>query len=386
MNIKELSYFLFAVNYRLGALLPVRKNFVFSIMTHDSSESGNVRALTRYMSKKDEYEFYYITKGDRKDFFNLIFVMPFLMARASVILMDNAFMPMSFFRVRKESRVLQLWHGTGSVKRFGQHSNVGRLKELEKRINKNIDFLFVNADCLVEEYAEAFGISEERVFATGLPRTDWLLKLANDADKAERLKEIRTKIASAKDMELSNSFIILYAPTFRDDELSEPKLHIDIEELISNLPENVVIFLRLHPFVSEAFKADRQDRRIVNVSDYEDLNELMAVSDVLITDYSSLVFDYVVFDRPMYFLADDIDRFTKEGRGFYLDYKRELPGLVSASSKEVAEDIVAVWEGKEPLETALKRREFKNKYYKFTDGKSVERVYEVALGDMSRLK
>ena len=376
MNIKEISYALFALNYKIGSVLPVKKDFVFSVMTHDASKSGNIRALTAYMAKKGKYKFYYMAKEERKAFFHLLFVMPFIMSRANIILMDNAFMPMSYFKIRKETKVLQLWHGTGSIKKFGQDSNVGRLKLLEKKINSNIDYLFVNSDLLVEEYAGAFGVDKKVVYATGLPRTDWLLRLVNDNQTVKKLFDIKIKISKSKNIILDNKKIILYAPTFRDNEVDCPKLHIDILKLLEELNENTVLFLRLHPFVSRAFKDYNMSERVVNVSDYPDLNELMAVSDGLITDYSSLIFDYCVLDRPMYFCADDIVEFGLNGRGFYLDYNSDLPGVLTISEEELGETIAKDLSGKEDEEFKLKRKKFVKKYYKWLDGNSAKRVYE----------
>ena len=376
MNIKEISYALFALNYKIGSVLPVKKDFVFSVMTHDASESGNIRALTAYMAKKGKYKFYYMAKEERKAFFHLLFVMPFIMSRANIILMDNAFMPMSYFKIRKETKVLQLWHGTGSIKKFGQDSNVGRLKLLEKKINSNIDYLFVNSDLLVEEYAGAFGVDKKVVYATGLPRTDWLLRLVNDNQTVKKLFDIKIKISKLKNIILDNKKIILYAPTFRDNEVDCPKLHIDILKLLEELNKNTVLFLRLHPFVSKAFKREDLSERVVNVSDYPDLNELMAVSDGLITDYSSLIFDYCVLNRPMYFYADDIVKFGLNDRGFYLDYNNELPGIIPNSEKDLGRIISKDLSGKEDEEFKLKREEFVKKYYKWLDGNSAKRVYE----------
>ncbi len=376
MNIKEISYALFALNYKIGSVLPVKKDFVFSVMTHDASESGNIRALTAYMAKKGKYKFYYMAKEERKDFFHLLFVMPFIMSRANIILMDNAFMPMSYFKIRKETKVLQLWHGTGSIKKFGQDSNVGRLKLLEKKINSNIDYLFVNSDLLVKEYAGAFGVDKKVVYATGLPRTDWLLRLVNDNQTVKKLFDIKIKISKSKNIILDNKKIILYAPTFRDNEVDCPKLHIDILKLLEELNKNTVLFLRLHPFVSKAFKREDLSERVVNVSDYPDLNELMAVSDGLITDYSSLIFDYCVLNRPMYFYADDIVKFGLNDRGFYLDYNNELPGIIPNSEKDLGRIISKDLSGKEDEEFKLKREEFVKKYYKWLDGNSAKRVYE----------
>ena len=376
MNIKELSYALFALNYKIGSILPIKKNLVLSVMTHDNSESGNIKALTNYMSEKGSYKFYYIAKEERKAFFHLIFVLPFIMSRAELIFMDNAFMPMSFFEVRKETKVLQLWHGTGSIKKFGQDSNKGRIKELEKRLNSNIDYLFVNSELLIDEYAGAFGIDKRKVYATGLPRTDWILRLISDDKINEKLDAIKSKISKEKNIILKDKKIILYAPTFRDNEVDNPKLHINIEELVENLPDNIVLLLRLHPFVSKAFNENNLSKRVINVSDYSDLNELMAVSDGLITDYSSLIFDYCILDRPMYFFADDIVEFGLNGRGFYLDYNKELPGIIPASSKELGEVIVKDLLAEENEEFKLKRRKFVEKYYKWLDGNSAKRVYE----------
>lgn len=376
MNIKELTYALFALNYRLGSLFSIKKGLVFSVMTHDGSESGNIKALTNYMSKKGKYQFYYMAKEERKAFFHLLFVIPFIMSRAEIILMDNAFMPMSYFKIRRETAVLQLWHGTGSIKKFGQDSNTGRVKLLEKKINSNIDYLFVNSDLLVEEYAGAFGIDRNKVYATGLPRTDWLLKFINDNDKSQKQNEIKNKISMVYNIVLSGKKIILYAPTFRDDEVNNPKLHVDILKLLSKLDDDSIIFLRLHPFVSMAFSHKNISDRVVNVSDYSDLNELMAVSDGLITDYSSLIFDYCVLDRPMYFFADDIVDFGLNGRGFYLDYNKDLPGIIPMTEEELGDIISKDLLQGESEKIKLIRREFVKKYYKWLDGNSAKRVYK----------
>ena len=175
---------------------------------------------------------------------------------------------------------------------------------------------------------------------------------------------------------LSGKKIILYAPTFRDDEVNNPKLHIDILKLLSKLDDDSIIFLRLHPFVSMAFSHKNISDRVVNVSDYSDLYELMAVSDGLITDYSSLIFDYCVLDRPMYFFADDIVDFGLNGRGFYLDYNKDLPGIIPMTEEELGDIISKDLLQGESEKIKLIRREFVKKYYKWLDGNSAKRVYE----------
>lgn len=456
---KELGYRLFAFIYQVCRLLPVKKNQVFSIMTHDASEQGNIRVLERYMEAqgaetpdretadasrrmeslgqrgvprgvKVAYRFCHLTGAERAGvesagvesgsvagktaggasggaagriagLFRFFLVKPYQMARAEYILMDNAFLPMAYFRVRKESQVVQLWHGTGTIKKFGQDANTGWLREQEQKINRNITHLIVNAPGLREQYAQAFGVQLERTFATGLPRTDALLAqlnktdtgqsdgVASDSRQTQSRRKNGVQAAGAPTAfiqtypALSGKKLLLYAPTFRDSEKNSPKLHLDVKKLLAELPEDYVILLRLHPFVAAAFARENswteQEKRICLVSDYPDLTELMLVSDGLITDYSSIVFDYALTDKPMYFLADDLAEFSDNGRGFYEPYESFVPGPVAKREEELAEWLTE--DGKDPDNTVSRRwqqrrRRFVEKYYDKLDGQAARRVYE----------
>lgn len=354
-------------------------------MTHDESMTGNVQTLVKYMQDRESYHFLYFCNEERKNVkkgklsstFFLLFVKPFLMAGAEFILMDNGFLPMAFFDVRKETTVIQLWHGTGSVKKFGQDSNKGRLKELEKRINKNIDFLTVNAKSQIEQYAKAFGISKDKVVVTGLPRTDWLMRMREKETYERNRASIREKVGKFLGKSIDGKKILLYAPTFRDEEGGNPKLHIDIKRFLEALPETILLGIRLHPFVAK-FYEEKEEERILNLSFYEDLNELLVLSDALLTDYSSLIFDYVILDKPMFFLTDDLEDFSLHGRGFYLDYKKDLPGLWVEEEVELAKKIERDLK-EEPLLLRQKREAFLKRYYEYLDGNSAERVYETCI-------
>ena len=119
--------------------------------------------------------------------------------------------------------------------------------------------------------------------------------------------------------------------------------------------------------------------RIINVSDYGSLNDLLAASDMLITDYSSVFFDYSVFDRPTYFFADDLAEFSERGRGFYMDYS-EVPGEIFSDEGKLASSINRDLIGHEPQELKTKRQQFVKKYYHYLDGKSAERVVQATEG------
>lgn len=375
-KLRELMYKIFATVYRMAERLPIKEELVFSIMTHDSSENGNIKTLQRYMSINENYEFYNLDKEAKKKVLKLLFQAPIMMARSSIVLMDNAFMPMAFFKVRGETRVLQLWHGTGSLKKFAQDSNEGRVRELERQINSNIDYLFVNSSIQIGQYARAFAIDESKVFATGLPRTDFLINLMKSENREELIEEIKRRVSATIKVNLEEVRTVLYAPTFRDDEVENPKLHMNVEKLREKLPKNIVILLRLHPHISGNLHFCGES--IIDVSKYSDLNEIMAVSDALITDYSSIFFDYIVFNRPIYFFADDIESFVEDGRGLYLDYGRELPGETfddeGRLSAQIEKDLSA-----ENEKYRKKRERFMDAYYSFKDGNSTKRIYELAI-------
>lgn len=375
---KEAGYRLFAAAYRLLRLLPVKRNQVFSIMTHDASETGNVRMLERYMAGRSvtpSYRFYHLDRSGRQGVrtalgkaISFFLKKPYQMARAEYILMDNAFLPMAYFRVRKETGVVQLWHGTGTVKKFGQDSNTGWLREKERLLNRNITHLIVNASSLTEQYARAFAVPKERVFATGLPRTDAILRqMSEDNNVFLKLNP-----------DLINKKMLLYAPTFRDQEGKHPKLHLDVKKLSRLLPQDYVLLLRLHPFVAAAFEREHaqelMEPGIRLVSDYPDLAELMKLSCGLITDYSSIIFEYCLLDRPMYFYADDLEEFSDSGRGFYEPYEQFVPGTVYGSEEELAVAILT-GSGNGP-EQREKRTRFQARFYDRPDGNATKRVYE----------
>ena len=392
MNLlKTVGYRLFALNYKLACLFKkkVDPRKVFAVATNDSSETGNIKSLTAYMNAYDDYEIYYYTNEDRNgaiegeapSFASLVFLFPWIMAESAIILMDNEFLPMAFLKVRPETKVIQLWHGTGSLKKFGQDFNTGTLLKYEKQMDDNIDDLIVYSDCQVEQYAKAFGVDKSKVRVTGLPRTDWLVGLAASPhrDRRRRIAVIKRKMERYLRASLEEKYIVLYAPTFRDNETEDPRIHLDIPQFLKEIPENVVLLVRLHPFVERVFQDDIDSEykgRVYNVSGYRELNELLALSDILVTDYSSIFFDYAVFKRPMFFYADDIDDFIKNGRGLYMDYKNDMPGPVTDNVDELAAMVCEAVSNKVTGDNIAKKQAFVDTYYKYFDGESARRVYE----------
>jgi len=347
---------------------------VFCVVTHDAGRDGNIGALVEYLKQREGFSFHYIGKSDRSNLksFRIIkgklsffIAKPYQLATSAFVLLDNVFLPMAYIRFRKNVKVIQLWHGTGTIKRFGQDVNTGRLKVLEKRANEKITHLIVSSDSTKTIYEKAFGVSPDKVYTYGLPRTDIFF----DRHKMiERVKEFYRQYP-----ELAGKKLILYAPTFRDDEKGESRAISHIYKMSESL-QDYIILLRLHPFVAKAFERAEQQaasraENIVSVSSYPDINTLLLVADLLITDYSSVIFEYCLLNKPMVFYAYDLDEFRAKGRGFYENYEEYVPGPVVKNMDDLV-DLIR----NNQLSTD-KLQDFVAKSYKYLDGKSSERIY-----------
>lgn len=366
---KEIGYRIFALIYSILKWMPLKKNSAFLIMTHDSGPEGNVSVISSYMEKNYGTTLTRLTRNDTefsggnkwKKALIFFFVKAWKMARAEYIFMDNAFLPMAYLKVRENTTVVQLWHGTGTIKKFGQDANTGRLYDLEKSANENIDYLIVNSEATRELYAGCFSVPVEKVKVLGLPRTDLLF--------SDREQKMRRERFFRQYPGLSGKKLILYAPTFRDHEVEDPKVYLDIKKMAEELPAQYCLGLRLHPFVASRFQLDESYAgKVINFSSYDSINTLLMATDVLITDYSSIIFEYCVYRRPMIFFAYDLDEFSDHGRGFYRDYKEYVPGPVVETTKEILEVIKKEDYKKEKL------HEFVKDSYLYMDGKSAKRV------------
>ncbi len=366
---KSIAYIAFAIVYYIACIVPVNKNRFFCVMTHDSGEDSGVGVVIKEIkSRNPSAVFTYVTKEDKKisSLVKLIFIKSFMLANSRVVLMDNEFLPLAYVRRRKNVLIVQLWHGTGTIKKFGHDANFGSMLKRVKRADKKITHLIVNSDYTKELYKGAFGVSDEVVYVTGIPRTDVFF--------SEEVKESAVSSFYNEYPELKGRKLILYAPTFRDNEVKNPRCMLDIDRWVDKMDEDVVLLLRFHPHVAAFYKEDTiscYNGKVVNVSAYNDVNTLLFVSDALITDYSSIIFEYAVLNRPMYFYAYDFDTFADSGRGFYEKYTEYVPGEVVYTTDEL---ITAV-QGEDRYIGV--REEFVNHAYRYLDGCSVKRVVDL---------
>ena len=155
----------------------------------------------------------------------------------------------------------------------------------------------------------------------GYPRNDVLVTRQNDTEYIEQIK---------KDLNLpKDKKVIMYAPTWRDDEFVKKGQYLfDLKINLANLKEQIgddyVILLRMHYLIANALDLTGYDDFAIDVSNYNDISELYLISDALITDYSSVMFDYGILKRPQFFFAYDIEKYDKGLRGFYMNYMEKL--------------------------------------------------------------
>jgi CDP-glycerol glycerophosphotransferase (TagB/SpsB family) len=166
--------------------------------------------------------------------------------------------------------------------------------------------------------------------------------------------------------------VILYAPTFRGDDMTKARHpeDLDLGLLARTLGADHVLLLRRHPAARrQALAVPGREGFIIDVSDYPEVNELMLVSDVLLTDYSSVAFEFALLERPMAFFAPDADAYERE-RGFYFDYRATMPGPVFETTDALAAYLRA---GSFDL---ARVESFSKTWFEVADGHASERFVE----------
>lgn len=264
----------------------------------------------------------------------------FRLATARLTVVDDYYFPMYVVPKRPGTTFVQVWHACGALKRFGyslgdRTFGAGRRRS-EVAIHTGYDLCLVSAARFAPFYAEAFGVPVELFTARlGIPRTD----LFFDQERVARTtSELRRRYGIPE-----GKRVVLYAPTFRGSSITKARSpnDVDFPALRHDLGDDHVVLLREHPFVARRASGDPElSGFVIDVSDHPDVNELMLVSDVLVTDYSSVIFEFALLGRPMVFFAPDHAAYEAE-RGFYVDYAAYVPGPVVTTTAALRDELRA---------------------------------------------
>lgn len=289
------------------------------------------------------------------------------LATSKFFIIDDFYFPIYVIKPRKGTEVVQLWHGSGALKKFGL-STIGKsygpsiayLKHV--KIHSNYSRVYVSSSEVIPFYAEAFGMHEHQIYPLGIPRNDYFFR----SDEINKLKE-----KFFQDFpELKDKKLILYAPTYRgkshyQDVFTCP---IDIGKMKEELQTEYALLIHLHPYMQSGLVLEKEDMNFAyHIHEKYNIQELLVLSDMLITDYSTVFVDYSLLCRPIVFFTKDLKEYVEE-RDFYYDYEEIIPGPLFT---ETATLIKWIQEGKYNLQLV---NQFRKRFFEYIDGNTSKRI------------
>ncbi|ASN04122.1 CDP-glycerol glycerophosphotransferase family protein [Virgibacillus necropolis] len=362
--------------------LPVKRKLIMFESFLGKQYSDSPRAIYEYLLENNfSYDMYWSVDRRHMKFFedkNVKYVRRFsiewllLMARAGYWV-SNSRLPL-WIPKPKHTKYLQTWHGT-PLKRLAADmdevhmpgTNTERYKQNFLKEASKWDYLVSPNAYSSEIFKRAFQFNKKMI-ESGYPRNDFLLNSNNE--------ETITQIKQSAELPEGKK-VILYAPTWRDNQFYAKgkyrfNLELDLARLREEFGEEYVIILRLHYLVAENLDLTGFEGFVFDFSRHEDIRELYLIADLLITDYSSVFFDYANLKRPMFFFVYDIDDYRDNLRGFYFDFEDKAPGPLVKNTEEVISAIKEVDQnGFKPSTTT---EAFYQKFCYLEDGHASERV------------
>lgn len=282
---------------------------------------------------------------------------------SKVIVTDDYVRYLRFTKLRPEQKLIQIWHACGAFKKFGLDAFSLLSPKEEKLTHSQYTLVSVSAENVRKHYAGAFGIPVEKVKPLGVPRTDKLL----DKDTTAKIREEFL----SKHPDLKGKKIYLYAPTFREvkGKVAPFDTKIDFEALDRSLSDDEVFIINLHPVMKDNYLSGKSVSNVLDLSE-EATSALLCSSDVLITDYSSIIYDASLLGLPTVFYCPDNETYERD---FYLNYPDDLPGEIVTDSEKLLNMCRKTLSSPD----TEKIKAFRENQMGACDGNSSERVAEV---------
>lgn len=260
-------------------------------------------------------------------------------ATSKVVVLDGYCVLASMLRHKKDLKIIQIWHALGAFKKFGRSvldKEGGKSSKTAKafKMHKNYSLIAASGDACVPFFSEAFGQPESRFIPIGIPRMDYL------TDKEENAR-VRGNIL-LKYPQLDNGRKnILYAPTFRDTDEDRAALAAATKELVNKANYSDFNLIVKHHVVDSNKEQVYTDSRM-NMAEGENFTamDFMCVADYVVTDYSSVIYEALLKDLPIYIYCFDSDKYIDE-RGFYIDFWTDIPALYSKNAKGICDFIAS---------------------------------------------
>lgn len=341
--------------YKIYCLKKIDKKLIVFADAHHNEIPYSMKLLFQEVSKKDYtvVEHYYdYQKLSLVKLLKYINQFMQLYATAKYVVICDNFLPISSCKKREGTRVIQLWHGAGILKKFAYDTNEDIPQYYRGHMYANYDLVTVSSSCCVKVYEDAMRLNKGIVVPTGISRTDNFF----DNDFLNECKQQFIK----KYPDAKNKKIILWAPTFRGNAAFPHIVGKEIvDELESTLGKEYLIITKAHPHID--------NWGIVSNCDIAS-ERLLPVVDILITDYSTIIFEFMLLKKPIILFVPDYYNFIKE-RGFYIDFK-SIPGLWA----ETKEELIAAIKGVRNSSDDYKK--FIGRYMEACDGNSTKRILD----------
>ena len=353
--------------YRFGRVHPGRIVFADA---HHTGRPANMEPLIEYLQNRPGTEIKELYMDYQKTAFlplirGMVEFMRLYAGAEAVVICDN-FLPAASCRKRKETTVVQLWHACGALKRFGYDTTDDIPAGYRGNVFKNTDLVTVSAPFCVKPFASAMRLPVSHVQPVGICRTDRYFDKAWREACRERFFCFYPEAEGKK--------IILWAPTFRGQPGHPECIDMDLQGLRESLGEDCFLIASLHPHMKgdDRFRTEKDCPLTTE--------ELFPVTDVLIADYSSLIYEYLLFDHPLVLYTPDFESYSAK-RGFYMKYE-EIPGIQVFGEEELPDAVLHA--ARHPGEMHDRRDTFLKKYMCACDGHSVERVAKRLLRNRRR--
>lgn len=362
--------------YHVAMKKPIKNNVIMFESFRGQSYSDSPKYLFEYLNEHyaDDYKFVWVlnkkekiknSKVVRRFSFKYVYYLA-----VSKYLVFNVRQPL-FYRKREGQIFLETWHGT-PLKRlvFDQKEVMSaspKYKEQFFKQRKDWDYLISDNPFSTKTFRRCF-MYENKMLEYGYPRNDILYS----PNKEELSKKIKEKL----NLPL-NKKVILYAPTWRDDEYYGSgqykfSLFLDLKEMQKRFSDEYIILLRMHYYISDNLDISEYCDFAYDVSKYDDISELYLISDMCITDYSSVFFDYANLKRPLLFFTYDLNKYQDQLRGFYIDMHKDLPGPLLKTNAELFDAIDHIDQIQKQY--ADKYAQFYDEYCCYDDGHASEKI------------
>ncbi|MDL0429312.1 MULTISPECIES: CDP-glycerol glycerophosphotransferase family protein [Bacillus] len=281
-----------------------------------------------------------------------------ILFKSKVVITDNYFLMTSALNRRPQTTCIQVWHANGSLKKFGLEDVTNQNRPASdisrfKKVYRSFDFVTVGSDAMADVFKKSFGIRDGQLLKTGVPLTDVYYE--------EHKPELKHKWPKK---------IILYAPTFRDYDMQSFRLPFTEEQLTNALNGEYMLLVKLHPAVLHQISASFESELIKNVSDMR-LHDLLKAADILITDYSSVPFEFALLNKPIFFFTYDLEEYDQK-RGLIDNYTSVIPGKACHDSEALLEEMT-----KKPFRAEEMKR-FSDKWNMYSDGNSSSKLLQFA--------